>query len=213
MEETEAPAPMFLNAEETLVFIDIETFGLDVETDPPIEIGFVITDLDLNVLHKNSWYIWEDYYDDRLAELQDLMAEGDKGSKIVFEMHRDSSLWSEAELHGADRLTVEQNILGWFKEIGLPEHCNLVGSSVHFDYYNSFFNLGRMQEYFHHRIFDISAIKVLIEKYAPKTAKRLKEQIEAKKRHRVMDDLDDTMSEFRFYLGIIKIDNQPIWED
>lgn len=212
MDETEAPAPMFLEADQTLVFIDIETFGLDVETDPPIEIGFVVTDLDLKVLHKRSWLIWEDYYDLRYTELAQ-QAEADGGpAKIVMDMHTESGLWWEAQHDGIERAMVEAEVKAWFAEIGLPPGCNIVGSSVHFDYYNSYFNLNEVQQYFHHRIFDISALKLLFEKYAPKMAKLLKDTIKPKKRHRVLDDIQDTMDEFTFYLGVISIDGKKIWE-
>jgi oligoribonuclease (3'-5' exoribonuclease) len=48
-----------------LVWIDLETFGLKAATDPVLEIGFRITDLDLNVVDDFQCVIWESPWFDR----------------------------------------------------------------------------------------------------------------------------------------------------
>jgi oligoribonuclease len=212
VDEIEAPAPLFLDPVETLVFVDVETFGLDVYSDPPIEIGLCVTDLDLNILHVQKWVIWEDYYDQRFSEMQADAGEIGSPAQIVYQMHTLSGLWMEAMEDGQSRMNVEQDILRWVNSIDLPQDCNIAGSSVHFDYYNLFFNMELVQKLFHHRIFDISSLKLLFEKYAPEVAKGAKE-LKPKKLHRVLPDIEDTIAEFKFYLGKLQIDGKKVWED
>lgn len=214
LHETDAPAPMLPDEKGTLVFIDVETFGLDPQSDPPIEIGFVITDLDLNILHARKWLIWEDYYDLRLKELQnEADMEAMNSQWIIQQMHTLSGLWAEAIEDGRDRLEVEQEILDWFESINLPKGLPLVGSSVSFDRFELFFNVEKVKDYFHYRVFDISSLKILFELYAPLVADVLKETVKPKKLHRVFPDLEDTINEFRFYLGKITIGAFKIWDD
>lgn len=182
----------------TLVFVDVENFGLDEPNDPPLEIGFTITDLKLNVLHQQSWLIWEpNWYGERRAELEDWLAEGDPRG-IVWTMHQESGLWHEAATEGDTIVWTQEDILAWFEEIGLPKGLELCGSSVKFDFNIINFHMPRLIDYFHYRVMDISSFKVFAEKYDPLIAKGAKD-LNPAKRHRVLSDLADTINEFRFY--------------
>lgn len=199
METTEAPAPLLLDPAGTLVFVDVENFGLDEVNDPPLEIGFTITDLKLNVLHQQSWLIWEPWwYGDRMQELRERRDTGEDSAAIVYNMHLGSGLWEEAEADGNTIVWTQEDILAWFEEIGLPKRLELCGSSVKFDFNIINFHMPRLIEYFHHRVVDISSFKVVAEKYFPSVAKGAKE-LNPTKRHRVLFDLEDTINEFRYY--------------
>lgn len=199
MDETEAPAPLFLDPAQTLVFVDVENFGLDEVNDPPLEIGFTVTDLQLNVMHQASWLIWEDWYDERREELRERRdAGGDDGAAIVYNMHLGSGLWDEAKEHGDIIDWTQDDILAWFDEIGLPKGLELCGSSVKFDFNIINFHMGKLIKYFHYRVIDISSLKVIAEKYDPEVAKAAKD-LKPAKLHRALSDLDDTINEFRFY--------------
>lgn len=198
METTEAPPPLLLDPAGTLVFVDVENFGLDEPNDPPLEIGFTITDLKLNVLHQQSWLIWEPWwYGDRMQELREWHEQGDPRG-IVYNMHLVSDLWDEAEADGDTIKWTQEDILAWFEEIGLPQGLELCGSSVKFDFNIINFHMGQLIKYFHYRIMDISTFKVFAEKYAPHIAKGAK-NLNPAKRHRVLSDLEDTINEFRYY--------------
>lgn len=209
METTEAPPPLLLDPADTLVFVDVENFGLDEPNDPPLEIGFTITDLRLNVLHQQSWLIWEEnWYPDRRDELADLLAEGDPRG-IVWTMHQDSGLWGDAESDGDTIVWTQEDILAWFEEIGLPKGLELCGSSVKFDFNIINFHMSRLIGYFHHRVMDVSTFKVFAEKYAPHIAKGAKE-LNPAKRHRVLSDLEDTINEFRYYAAHLLRTNEVL---
>lgn len=201
MDTSEAPAPMLLDKDGVFVLVDTETFGLDPVDDPPLEIGFMIVDLDMTVLHQRDWVIYDgEYYDLREQELAKASRAGDPGAKIVYEMHLASGLWDDMADKGQDIDEVSAEVLEWFAEIGLPQGCHLLGSSVHFDKNILWFNFRALHDYFHYRIVDVSSLKVIVEKYMPAVDKAAK-ALKPVKAHRALSDLEDTRQEFLFYLN------------
>ena len=83
-----------------MLFIDIETFGLNVENDPPLEVGVKLVNLALEEIDSVSFLIWDNLYTERFdkeeAELQSLSDEQKTKAAFI-----NNPLWSTTE--GVDR--------------------------------------------------------------------------------------------------------------
>lgn len=104
MEVTEALGQRF-------VFTDIETTGLDSQTDLTLEIGFRITDLDLNLIDDFDVTIWDSpYFDTKKLELETLAASGEESAVYVLEMHTKNGLWEACQSGGLVPVEAETQI-------------------------------------------------------------------------------------------------------
>lgn len=179
-----------------LVWCDIETTGLDPETDLVLEMGFVITDLNLNVIDDYSTTVWDTpTYDQKWAA----MKESGK-DQFVVEMHEKSGLISQATMLGATPVCAAQEVGDWLSGHGVRgAEEPLCGSSVHFD--RTFLvrepYAVQINTRFTYRNVDVSSIKELCAAYAPDVTESLPP---ARKLHRVLSDLEDTINEFRHYM-------------
>src|SRR3712207_7025014 len=75
--------------QDILVWCDVETMGLRPKS-PMLELGFRITDLDTNLIARQSWLVWDDFY----------MNEWEDVPPVVREMHTKSGLFEEARALG-----------------------------------------------------------------------------------------------------------------
>lgn len=192
-----------LSPNEVHIFIDIETFGLDVLNHGPLEIGFVITDLEFNVLATRSWLVWESHYPLELDQLHRDADRGDEGSQIVLNMHGRSNLFEDAKRWGKECVLVEREAIEWFEAMGLKKgESSMTGSSVSFDRWVTYFNSRALYNWFHYRIVDVSSLKVLFKKYDPELADEL-EKDKPKGSHRVISDCMNTIDELKKYIDYI----------
>lgn len=178
---------------EHLIWTDLETFGLNPETDPIIEVGFIVTDLDLNILDEKNWLIWNISYESRYTDFKEQ-------DNFVYKMHEKSKLWQDAREAGQPAIEVEHSILQWLTNHKVDTGKDpLCGSSVHFD--RSMFDaqLPRILIKFSYRNIDVSSIKELCMRYNPVLYGKLDESVPKAEQHRVLPDLSDTIAEFNFY--------------
>ena len=183
---------------EYLVLIDIETTGTHYVDDIPLEIGIAVVNHDLDILHENSWLIWDSWY---AAEVERLRAEangGNEEAKLVVEMHDKSGLFVDARANGQPLDVIEQRILDWLKKIDLPRNQPVLGSTIRFDRNFLFFNFYKVEKYFHYRSVDVSALKVVAQIWFPEIADGAK-NLQPQKKHRVIPDLHDSLDEFAYY--------------
>ena len=187
-----------------LLFVDVETSGLDEERRHLLEVGFRVTDAELRTISEASWVVPWDEDGIRVH----VRTSADPG---VDKMHETSGLWAECSVpaaHGGISVVslVRWNFEQWAVRItdwllahdakGLP----LAGSSVGFDrrWLDSW--IPGFEYIPHYRSVDVSSLKILAEEWAPD---RLTDRPVPARRHRVMSDLDDTVSELAFYRQVL----------
>jgi oligoribonuclease len=181
------------------VWVDLESFGLDETTDPILEVGIEIRDLDFHTVAKETVIVWDDGYDQRLQKLED-DAEHDSDALFVLSMHRKSGLLAEAQSHGVP-LRLAAGYLNRFCELwGISGLDPMAGSSVGFDRKMLRTWMPGVDEHFNYRIIDVSSIKETIMRYNPTLYANLPSVVHQKKLHRVHDDIEDSIAEYRFYL-------------
>lgn len=195
MEVTEALGQRF-------VFTDIETTGLDSQTDLTLEIGFRITDLDLNLIDDFDVTIWDSpYFDTKKLELETLAASGEESAVYVLEMHTKNGLWEACQSGGLVPVEAETQVMDFLTGHGVGKDDPMVGSSVHFD--RKFFadQFPMIERLFSHRNIDISSIKEICKRLAPDLYGKLEKYGPPKREiHRVLPDMEDSAEELRWYI-------------
>jgi oligoribonuclease len=183
---------------EPFIWFDIETTGLEPDTEDMLEIGIVISNLDLVPVAA-----YENLIKPTLSG--SVEAARTRASEYVRNMHDESGLWSDlglgGEPKGTDLPVVEEQIIAWLTEqadvLGFDlSKQPICGSSAQFD---RAFLLGwmpRVHDLFHYRNVDISSIKEVVRRRRPDVYATLPPKEE---RHRVLPDLYDTLREADHY--------------
>jgi len=158
-----------------LVFLDLETTGLDPSKDDLLEIGVKILDHELRELA-----IFHLLVKPTMTKYEDQ----------TFASHLTTGLWREAVVGGYDRENAVFELREFFRDnLNYDDRVFLAGNTVHFD--RSFLPRDLFQG-FHYRHLDLSPFKVMaelgwVEKFE-----------ETGQKHRVISDIDNSIAHLKF---------------
>lgn len=169
-----------------MLFIDIETTGLDPQEEIILEVGLSLVDPGLNVIDDISHVI----------KIADTLPES--CGKIVQDMHTKSGLWDDCINNGLDGREVENLLVEWLRGKGYePQSSPWCGSSVSFDRGFIEPDMPKLAAEFHYRQIDVSTVKELCRRFNPRVFEFLPEpDIKA---HRVLSDLRWSIAELKYY--------------
>ncbi len=170
-------------SENNLIWIDLEMTGLDTDHDLIIEIATIVTDSQLNILAEGP--VMAIYQADEILNQMDEWNTRQHNQSGLVERIKKSS-YSVAE---AERLTLE--FLEKFVPQGLSPMC---GNSICQDRRFMHRLMPKLETYFHYRNLDVSTIKEIMKRWAPKKEGYVKQGT-----HLAMDDIRDSISELKFY--------------
>lgn len=193
------------------VIVDLETTGLEVDYDVPLELGIGIFDEDLNELTMNSWFIKPDGWREQLS-----------GNPYVEKMHTVNGLISDLNAlpdfyfqhwrgKGTQRLDFSVAMVSMLVWDWLTETCGIKADTLPMTG-SSIGSLDRpfMRKYlpvaagfFTYRSIDVSSIKELCKRHNTPLYNEMKlrpEFLDTNKKHRVRDDVRQTAKELKFYL-------------
>jgi len=183
-----------------LAWIDIETTGLDETKDVILEIGIILTKDDLTEVARQSWMIDCGHNDpESLAD------------EYVQNMHRENRLWDEWCRYQANHFLLPAykagtSIESWLERFDVgPQSAVVAGSTVSFD--RKFIRhwiadqTGSLDDYFHYRSIDVSVLKEVMRRERPDV---FGSRPPKGKNHRVLDDLEESIAEYKHYLGAIR---------
>jgi oligoribonuclease len=171
------------------VFVDIETTGLQHETDLVMEIGVIITDLELETIDMYDTQIWESPFYDRKWESVD---------PFVQTMHHGNGLLEQCRSEGQTQADAEETIADFLRSHGVKDEP-MCGSSVHFDRLFLAEQYPSVEDLFSHRNIDVSTLKELCMRLNPDLYAKLADNAPKRERHRVIEDIEDTIGELKFY--------------
>ncbi|OUR73443.1 oligoribonuclease [Methylophaga sp. 41_12_T18] len=171
-------------SKKNLIWIDLEMTGLDTNNDAIIEIATIVTDADLNVIAEGPILAIKQS-DERLAAMDEWNTRQHGNSGLVKRV-KDSSL-NEAD---AERQTIE--FLAEHVPAGVSPMC---GNSICQDRRFMARCMPELEAYFHYRNLDVSSLKELARRWAPKVEKSFKK----KSSHLAMDDVKDSIRELQHY--------------
>lgn len=168
-----------------VLWVDVETTGLDDERGSLMEVALVVTDPGLNEIASTQRLVMP--AEEHLASL----------SPEMTQMHTDSGLLNLVGT--ADLLrTVEMDLLTFVVRYFGERKPMLGGSSVHFDRRWLARHMPGLSSRFHHRNVDVSTVKELCRVWRPEVV-AVWEEMAGKPRHRAYPDILATLAELRLY--------------
>jgi len=170
-----------------LVWIDLETTGLDPDRHVIVEMATIVTDRDLNVLEGGSVFV-----------VHQPASVWDGIDPWVTKQHGGSGLIGASKASTVSLAEAEARTLERVKTHCPPKLCPLAGSSVCFDRRFLIRHMPKLDAYLHYRNVDVSTIKELVRRWNP----RVLEKLEKASTHRALDDIRESIEELRFYRRI-----------
>lgn len=194
-----------------VLMVDLETTCIDPDTDDSavLEIGAAVVSPDLDVVARASWVV--PYSPAEVARLREF------ADPFVRDMHDASGLWAACATAGFLHPPCIEGRKGGVAELWAPisnwvcahvpdPAVPLAGSSVHFDagwlrefdiplLYGVDPDTGREKPRTH-RLADVSAVREWLARWSPGIVEAAPG---SRRLHRVDPDLDDTISEARYY--------------
>jgi oligoribonuclease len=168
---------------EPLIFLDLETTGLDVRTDVILEIGMIATTSDLEVL----------------SDFMNVVHQPDKTLDSMNEwcinQHGASGLTKDSRESAYSLQAAEQNALDFVGNYApIQGSAIMCGNTINFDRQFLLFHMRGLHDWFHYRNIDVSGIKTLGKLWYPQL-----EQLNKKGSHRTLGDLHDSIEELKYY--------------
>lgn len=178
---------MKLDPNNALVWLDIETTGLNPDRERIIEIAAIITDGNLvEIAASTAWVI---HQPEALLAAMDPWCTNQHGKSGLLDRVRSSAL-TEAD--------VDVRMVAF-----VGDHVDtskgkavLAGSSIHFD--RSFIRpqMPSLEALLHYRMVDVSSIKELTKRWYPDAIVARPAEL---KSHRALDDIRDSINELKHY--------------
>jgi oligoribonuclease len=171
-------------SKKNLIWIDLEMTGLDTVNDQIIEIATIVTDGDLNVLAEGPIIaIYQS--DSTLNAMDEWNTRQHGGSGLVERIRNSTTTEAEAELQTLD-------FLKEYVPAGVSPMC---GNSICQDRRFMARIMPELEAFFHYRNLDVSSLKELARRWAPKVEKSFKKNSS----HLAMDDVKDSIRELQHY--------------
>ncbi|HEC59658.1 hypothetical protein LCGC14_1235940 [marine sediment metagenome] len=167
-----------------LIWIDLEMTGLDTNNDEIIEIATIVTDADLNILAEGP-IIAIHQADATLEAMDEWNTRQHNGSGLVERIRNSTTTEAEAE----------QQTLAFLKKYVPAGTSPMCGNSICQDRRFMARIMPELEAFFHYRNLDVSSLKELARRWAPKVEKSFKK----KSSHLAMDDVKDSIRELQHY--------------
>lgn len=168
-----------------LVWIDLEMSGLDIERDCILEVGCIITDAQLKIIDQIG-----PFFIAQPVEVLDGMSEWCRVH------HTQSGLLTELATATDTVESVQEKLLTFVAKHCRPQQVPLCGNSVWVDRLFLRKYMPKLESFFHYRILDVSTLKVLANCWFGLTKDDI---IQKANRHRVMDDIAESIEELKQY--------------
>ncbi len=170
--------------EDHLIWIDLEMTGLNVNRDHIIEIATIVTDSNLVILAEGPALAI--YQPEEILAKMDSWNVQHHGQSGLIERVRTSE-YNEAH---AEAATLE--FLAQWVPHGKSPMC---GNTICQDRRFLWNYMPKLESYFHYRNLDVSTLKILVQRWAPKLFAGLNKSAE----HKALQDIRDSIDELKYY--------------
>ena len=167
-----------------LIWIDLEMTGLDTNSDMIIEIATIITDSSLNILAEGP--VFALHQPDRVLEQMDAWNTKTHGESGLIERVKASTITAEV---------AEQQTLDFLKKYIDARKSPMCGNSICQDRRFLHRLMPNLEQFFHYRNLDVSSIKELAKRWAPKVYNG----VEKETPHTALADIRESIAELAHY--------------
>ena len=184
-----------------LVWVDVETTGLDPDDDSLLEVAVVITDDALSPVRNWSSWITDQA---RYRSVYSL-------NPYVREMHAKNGLWEESIRRGTALSIVREDVMDFVRRHAPePKTAILAGSSVWFD--RGFLKkcIPELVDHLNYRILDVSSINEVARRFWPDVYAARPQKKEEDKPHRALDDIFESIKVLEHYTRFLGITSMKI---
>lgn len=172
------------NANDRLIWIDLEMTGLDSDCDRILEIATVVTDGQLNFLAEGP--------DLAIAHPLATLEGMDDWNR---NQHGKSGLWTRVLEQGVPLAEAEASTLAFLREWVPANTSPMCGNSICQDRRFMYRLMPGLEAHFHYRNLDVSVIKELARRWSPLTLAGFHKQ----SAHTALSDVRDSIEELRYY--------------
>ncbi len=175
-----APRPRRTN----LVWLDLETTGIDVESCVILEIATIITDKDLEVLAEGPSRV--------IHQPERVLG---RAEEWAAKQHARSGLVDEVRASRITLAQAEEETLEFLKQYCVRQQAPLCGNSICFDRRFLIEHMPNLDAFLSYRNVDVSSIKELVTRWYS-GEKVIDDKVS---RHRALDDIRESIEELRAY--------------
>ena len=172
------------NSASNLIWIDLEMTGLDPFRDRILEIATIVTDTHLQVIAEGP-VIAIRQEEQLLAAMDEWNREHHGGSGLID--RATTSLYRESDAEAATLEFIAHHV-----PAGASPMC---GNSICQDRRFLARWMPKLEAYCHYRNLDVSTLKILAQRWAPKIAAGFKKE----SKHQALDDIRESIEELRYY--------------
>lgn len=167
-----------------LIWIDLEMTGLDCQSDVILEIATIITDSNLNILAEGpSLAIYQP--PEELAKMDDW----------VKNQHQKSGLTERVQASPISVSQAEALTLAFVREYTDPKESPMCGNTICQDRRFLANYMKGLEAHFHYRHLDVSTVKELAKRWAPKLYQGFNKQSQ----HLALEDIKESIDELKYY--------------
>jgi oligoribonuclease len=159
--------------------------GLNPEKDRIIEIATIVTDSNLNVIEEGP--VFAIHQSDELLESMD---------EWNTSHHNASGLVERIKKSQITEAMAEQQTLDFLKKHVLDGKSPLCGNTIWQDRRFLACYMPNLEKFFHYRLIDVSTLKELAQRWAPKIYNEMPEK---EALHLALADIRDSIAELRYY--------------
>ncbi len=169
-----------------LVWLDLETSGIDVETKAILEVAMIITDKNLNVIAEGPELVI--YQSDQVLEKLDSWCK---------KQHRASGLIDEVRRSSVSLEQAESELVSFASQYCPPRACPLCGNAICFDRRFVIRYMPHLNALLSYRNVDVSTIKELVGRWYPEKLAGIGNSKTSK--HRALSDIHESIGELLHY--------------
>lgn len=169
---------------DNLIWIDLEMTGLSPEKERIIEIATIVTDSHLNVIAEGPVFA--------IRQSDELLKAMDNWNT---KQHNSSGLVARVKASTVTEAEAEAKTIEFLKKYVPAGKSPMCGNSVYQDRRFLYRYMPDLERFFHYRLLDVSTLKELAQRWAPKVYSGLAKE----SKHLALDDIRESIEEMRYY--------------
>src|SRR5450830_478507 len=170
--------------EMNLIWVDMEMTGLEPDTDKIIEVAFVVTDSQLNVLAEGPVFVI--HQSDETLDKIDAWNKGTHGRSGLIDRVRASTVSEEQ---------AEAELIAFLRQYAPAGKSPMCGNTICQDRRFMVRTMPKLEAFFHYRNLDVSTLKELCRRWKPELVGGFKKH----QKHTALADIIESIEELKYY--------------